>query len=121
MVYVSMTTVYSSVQVFSPVLQGLFMTMQTSSIVGNGHRQPIQALGDLVEIRCGPSGNVRPICQLLTHQVSCNFFFLCLVILGAFCTVSSAVICFSLTCIGYDTTDECVNTVSITQTFAYVH
>jgi len=67
--------VYSSVQVFSPVLQGLFMTMQTSSIVGNGHRQPIQALGDLVEIRCGPSGNVRPICQLLTHQVSCNFFF----------------------------------------------
>ncbi|PNF25093.1 hypothetical protein B7P43_G02009 [Cryptotermes secundus] len=55
-------------KVFSPVLQGLFLTMQTSSIVGNGHRQPIQALSDLVEIRCGPSGNVRPICRLLTHQ-----------------------------------------------------
>lgn len=50
------------------------MTMQTSSIVGNGHRQPIQALSDLVEIRCGPSGNVRPICRLLTHQVRFHVF-----------------------------------------------
>lgn len=95
-VYVCMTSVYSSVQVFSPVLQGLFMTMQTSSIVGNGHRQPIQALSDLVEIRCGPSGNVRPICQLLTHQVSCKFFFMYLVILGAFHTVNSNVMCVTL-------------------------
>jgi hypothetical protein len=59
------------------------MTMQTSSIVGNGHRQPIQALSDLVEIRCGPSGNVRPICRLLTHQVSSDIF-LYLVILSVF-------------------------------------
>ncbi|GLG94106.1 Ubiquitin conjugation factor E4 B [Gryllus bimaculatus] len=56
-------------RVFSPLLQGLFLTMQSSSIVGNTHRQPIQALSDLVEIRCGPSGNVRPICKLLTQQV----------------------------------------------------
>ncbi|XP_066992504.2 ubiquitin conjugation factor E4 B isoform X2 [Anabrus simplex] len=55
-------------KVFGPLLQGLFRTMQSVSIVGNGHRQPIQALSDLVEIRCGPSGNVRPICKLITQQ-----------------------------------------------------
>jgi len=60
------------------------MAMQASSIVGNGHRQPIQALSDLVEIRCGPSGNIRPICQLLTHQVSSSIFFIYLLILTMF-------------------------------------
>lgn len=126
MVYVCITTAHSSVQVFSPVLQGLFMAMQTSSIVGNGHRQPIQALSDLVEVRCGPSGNVRPICRLLTHQVSCNIFFMYLVILGAFCTVfnictvSSAITHVSLMRIGYNTIDEYMNAVCIMQTFAYV-
>ncbi|XP_049949366.1 ubiquitin conjugation factor E4 B [Schistocerca serialis cubense] len=56
-------------KIFGSILQGLFITMKASSIVGNGHRQPIQALSDLLEIRCGPSGNVRPICRLLTQQV----------------------------------------------------
>ncbi|KAJ9575045.1 hypothetical protein L9F63_007780, partial [Diploptera punctata] len=55
-------------KVFGPVLQGLLLTMQNSSIVGNSHRQSIQALSDLVEIRCGPAGNVRPICRLITQQ-----------------------------------------------------
>lgn len=53
----------------TPVLRGLFLNMQTASIIGNAHRQPIQALCDLLEIRCGPSGNIRPLCQLLTQQV----------------------------------------------------
>ena len=120
MAYARVTTVYSSVQVFSPVLQGLFMTMQTSSIIGNGHRQ---ALGDLVEIRCGPSGNVRPICRLLTHQVSCNIFFMYLVVCSAFCTVfiictiSSAIMHVLLAQSDYNTVDEYLNTVCVTLTY----
>ncbi|KAJ1522043.1 hypothetical protein ONE63_002360 [Megalurothrips usitatus] len=57
-------------QIMTPVLRGLFMGMQSASIMGNAHRVPIQALGDLLEIRCGPSGNIRPLCQLLTQQVN---------------------------------------------------
>nr|CAD7398434.1 unnamed protein product [Timema poppensis] len=56
-------------EVFSPLLQGLFFTMHSASIIGNKHREPIQSLSELLDIRCGPSGNIRPICQLLTHQV----------------------------------------------------
>lgn len=56
-------------KIFSPVLQGLFLIMQQASIVGNEHRQPVQVLCELAEIRCGPTGNVRPICRLITHQV----------------------------------------------------
>ncbi|CAG2054698.1 unnamed protein product, partial [Timema podura] len=56
-------------KVFSPLLQGLFFTMHSASIIGNKHREPIQSLSELLDIRCGPSGNIRPICQLLTHQV----------------------------------------------------
>lgn len=56
-------------KIFGILLQGVFTQMQSSSIVGNGHRQPLQALGDLLEIRCGPSGNIRPMCRLLTHQI----------------------------------------------------
>nr|CAD7587727.1 unnamed protein product [Timema genevievae] len=52
-----------------PLLQGLFFTMHSASIIGNKHREPIQSLSELLDIRCGPSGNIRPICQLLTHQV----------------------------------------------------
>nr|CAD7392943.1 unnamed protein product [Timema cristinae] len=48
---------------------GLFFTMHSASIIGNKHREPIQSLSELLDIRCGPSGNIRPICQLLTHQV----------------------------------------------------
>ncbi|XP_018324068.1 ubiquitin conjugation factor E4 B isoform X2 [Agrilus planipennis] len=54
--------------IFTPLLQDLFSMMQTASIVGNEHRQPLQALGELAEIRCGPNGNLRPICKLLTQQ-----------------------------------------------------
>lgn len=56
-------------KIFSPVLQGLFLIMQQASIVGNEHRQPVQILSELSEIRCGPTGNIRPICRLITHQV----------------------------------------------------
>ena len=61
-------TVFS--QIMTPVLRGLFVNMQTASIIGNAHRQPIQALCDLLEIRCGTSGNIRPLCHLLTQQVN---------------------------------------------------
>ncbi|XP_063243821.1 ubiquitin conjugation factor E4 B [Bacillus rossius redtenbacheri] len=57
-------------QVFGKLLQDLYATMLSCSVVGNSHRQPIQALGDLVEIRCGPSGNLRPVCVLLTKQAN---------------------------------------------------
>lgn len=56
-------------KIFGPILQDLFTLMQNSSIVGNEHRQPIQTLSELAEIRCGPIGNSRPICRLITEQV----------------------------------------------------
>lgn len=51
-------------KIFSPLLQDLFLTMQDASIVGNEHREPLQALHELAEIRCGG----RPICTLITQQ-----------------------------------------------------
>lgn len=56
-------------KIFEPLLQDLFNSMQNSSIVGNEHRQPIQILSELAEIRCGPTGNARPICRLITQQI----------------------------------------------------
>ncbi|XP_033342971.1 ubiquitination factor E4B isoform X1 [Megalopta genalis] len=56
-------------KIFTPLLQGLYMYMQQASLVGNTHRRPIEALEELIEIRCGPTSNVRPICRLITHQV----------------------------------------------------
>lgn len=54
--------------IFSPLLQNLFTSMQNASIAVNEHRQPIQVLNELVEIRCGSMGNARPICKLITNQ-----------------------------------------------------
>lgn len=51
-------------KIFTPLLQELFLKMQDSSIVGNEHREPLQALHELAEIRCGG----RPICSLITQQ-----------------------------------------------------
>ncbi|XP_054268263.1 ubiquitin conjugation factor E4 B [Macrosteles quadrilineatus] len=56
-------------KVFSPLLQGLYRSMQGASIVGNSHRKPLEALSDLVDMRVGPTANLRPICHLITHQV----------------------------------------------------
>ncbi|KAL0120658.1 hypothetical protein PUN28_008383 [Cardiocondyla obscurior] len=56
-------------KIFNPVLQGLYLSMQQASLIGNTHRRPIEALEELIEIRCGPSGNIRPICRLITLQV----------------------------------------------------
>ncbi|XP_022906656.1 ubiquitin conjugation factor E4 B [Onthophagus taurus] len=47
--------------IFTPVLIKLFETMQSVSIVGNEHRKPLQALNELIDIRCGH----RPICNLI--------------------------------------------------------
>ncbi|XP_046824698.1 ubiquitin conjugation factor E4 B [Vespa velutina] len=55
-------------KIFTPLLQGLYLSMQQASLVGNTHRRPIEALEELIEIRCGPNGNIRPICRLITHQ-----------------------------------------------------
>lgn len=55
-------------KIFTPLLQGLYLSMQQASLVGNTHRRPIEALEELIEIRCGPSGNIRPVCRLITHQ-----------------------------------------------------
>lgn len=56
-------------KIFTPLLQSLYLSMQHSSLVGNTHRKPIDALEELVELRCGPNGNIRPICRLITSQV----------------------------------------------------
>ncbi|XP_018354562.1 PREDICTED: ubiquitin conjugation factor E4 B [Trachymyrmex septentrionalis] len=56
-------------KIFTPVLQGLYLSMQQASLVGNTHRRPIEALEELIEIRCGPGGKIRPICRLITNQV----------------------------------------------------
>lgn len=50
-------------KIFSPLLRELFLKMQNASIVGNEHREPLQALNELAEIRCGG----RPICTLITE------------------------------------------------------
>ncbi|OXU26331.1 hypothetical protein TSAR_003121 [Trichomalopsis sarcophagae] len=55
-------------RIFSPLLQSLYLAMQSASLVGNTHRRPIEALEELVEIRCGLSGNIRPVCRLITGQ-----------------------------------------------------
>ncbi|KAB0793378.1 hypothetical protein PPYR_12998 [Photinus pyralis] len=62
------TTSNTFSRIFSPLLQDLFNLMEYASIVGNEHRQPIQILSELVEIRCGPTGNIRPLCRLITEQ-----------------------------------------------------
>ncbi|BES87556.1 factor E4 [Nesidiocoris tenuis] len=59
-------------KVFSPLLQGLCRAMQCASMVDNAHRKPLEALAELVEIRCNGSSNVRPICSLITNQVQFN-------------------------------------------------
>lgn len=51
-------------KIFTPLLQELYLKMQDASIVGNEHREPLQALHELAEIRCGG----RPICSLITQQ-----------------------------------------------------
>ncbi|KAK9507640.1 hypothetical protein O3M35_007452 [Rhynocoris fuscipes] len=56
-------------KVFSPLLQGLFRTMQGASLVDNAHRKPLEGLAELVEMRCGSSSSIRPICSLITNQV----------------------------------------------------
>ncbi|KAK0083631.1 hypothetical protein PV325_008472 [Microctonus aethiopoides] len=56
-------------KIFTPLLQGLYLSMQQSSLVGNTHRRPMEALEELIDIRCGASGNIRPICRLITHQI----------------------------------------------------
>ena len=43
--------------------------MQRASLVGNTHRRPIEALEELIEIRCGPSGNIAPLGRLIANQV----------------------------------------------------
>ncbi|CAK9828567.1 Ubiquitin conjugation factor E4 B [Anthophora retusa] len=55
-------------RIFTPLLQGLYLSVQQASLVRNTHRRPIEALEELIEIRCGPSGNVRPLCRLIIRQ-----------------------------------------------------
>lgn len=56
-------------KIFTPILQGLYLAMQQASLVCNTHRRPLEALEELIEIRCGPTGNIRPICRLITCQI----------------------------------------------------
>lgn len=52
-------------RIFTPILEGLFKVMLRANFVENEHRNPIQTLSDLTEIRPLGGGNVRPICRLL--------------------------------------------------------
>lgn len=56
-------------KIFTPLLQGLYLSMQQASLIRNTHRRPIEALEELIEICCGPSSNIRPICRLIVHQI----------------------------------------------------
>uniref|UniRef100_A0A0V0G5H1 Ubiquitin conjugation factor E4 B n=1 Tax=Triatoma dimidiata TaxID=72491 RepID=A0A0V0G5H1_TRIDM len=56
-------------KVFSPLLQGLFRTMQGASLVDNAHRKPLEGLAELVEMRCSCSSSMRPISFLITKQI----------------------------------------------------
>lgn len=55
--------------IFIPLLQGIYLSMQQSSLVGNTHRRPTEALEELIDIRIGTTGNIRPICKLITQQI----------------------------------------------------
>lgn len=52
--------------IFTPILTGLFKAMLQVSIVEKEHRNAVQVLADLAEVR--PSGNLRPICRLIANQ-----------------------------------------------------
>ncbi|XP_029668537.1 ubiquitin conjugation factor E4 B-like isoform X2 [Formica exsecta] len=54
--------------IFTPVLQGLYDAIQKASLY-NKTQRPIEALAELIEIRCGPNSNIHPICRLITNQV----------------------------------------------------
>ncbi|KAF7992765.1 hypothetical protein HCN44_005109 [Aphidius gifuensis] len=61
------TLIFNSI--FIPLLQGIYLSMQQSSLVGNTHRRPTEALEELIDIRIGTTGNIRPICKLITQQI----------------------------------------------------
>ncbi|XP_029680138.1 ubiquitin conjugation factor E4 B-like, partial [Formica exsecta] len=55
-------------KIFTPVLQDLYSAIETSILTDNMPR-PIEALGELIEIRSSPNSNIHPICRLITNQV----------------------------------------------------
>uniref|UniRef100_T1ISF9 Ubiquitin conjugation factor E4 B n=1 Tax=Strigamia maritima TaxID=126957 RepID=T1ISF9_STRMM len=54
--------------VFWPVLQSTLQATRLCSLESDCFRQPLQVLSELCEIRCGPTGNIRPICNLMVGQ-----------------------------------------------------
>lgn len=57
-------------KVFGPLLQGLYREMHGASVVGDGHRKPLLALSELIDLRSSPlNHNDRPICNLVPVQV----------------------------------------------------
>lgn len=54
--------------VFVPLLHSLLYVMRQCSLESDNFKQPLLALTELCEIRCGLSGNNRPICTLLVED-----------------------------------------------------
>ncbi|KAL6417110.1 hypothetical protein ACFW04_014673 [Cataglyphis niger] len=67
-------------EIFTPVLQSLFLLIQRASLFGYTHRRPINALSKLIEICCDSNNNIRSIRFLIINQI--QFF------LGPFLLVS---------------------------------
>ncbi|XP_070161317.1 ubiquitin conjugation factor E4 B-like isoform X3 [Polyergus mexicanus] len=55
-------------KIFTPILKGLYNAIQYASLHSNTQRRPMEALCELIEIRCGPNNNIHPICRLITIQ-----------------------------------------------------
>ncbi|XP_029663041.1 ubiquitin conjugation factor E4 B-like [Formica exsecta] len=55
--------------IFTPVLKQLCIAIHTASFYDNTPRRPIEALGELIEICCGPNSLTHPIWSLITNEV----------------------------------------------------
>lgn len=55
-------TTFSSI--FTPILWGILEAMQNASVADQEHVRPLEALGELAEVRCGFKHTVRPVARL---------------------------------------------------------
>ena len=60
-------------QIFSPVLCQLYWHAVSNGISDAIYKKALIALSELCDIRTDAKGNVRPICQLITEQVTVEY------------------------------------------------
>lgn len=58
--------------IFIPILRGVMEAMQKASVADQEHVRPLEALGELAELRCGPSHTIRPVAGLIASLPDFN-------------------------------------------------